>query len=115
MALRGEWHDAVLAKARRSVGGRRLCAVTGVMEHAGDRLTGHHVIERAKLRDAARRLGRPEEEVVWDPRNGLPVLWSRHERHTSRIEPIPRSALLPENVEFAEEIGLGWLLERIYP
>jgi hypothetical protein len=88
--------------------------VTGIPETATDRLTCHHVIERAKIRDAAKRLGLPDWELLWDPRCGLPVLWSRHERHTSRVEPIPLASLLPENVEFADAIGLGWLLDRIY-
>ncbi len=103
-----------MAKARRGPDGRRICPVTGKPETATDRLTGHHTIERAKIRDAARRLGVPEEELLWDPRCGLPVLWSRHERHTSRVEPIPYECLLPENLEFADALGLLWLLARTY-
>lgn len=109
------WIAAVLRKAPRDKHGRRCCAVTGRPQSALDPLEGHHVIDQQKLKRVAKTLGVAEEELLWDERVGLPVLRSRHARHTSRAEPIPRAALRPENWEFAEAVGLREWVEARYP
>lgn len=109
------WIDRVLAKAARDrATGRRVCAVSGVPEFADDPLEGHHILPQALLRREAGALGVEAEELLWDARNGLPVRRSVHARHTSRKEPIPLAALRPENLEFADALGLRWVLERDY-
>jgi len=70
---------------------------------------GHHAIGKQTLK----RLGL--RRLLWDRRNRVPVCEHRHEQHTSGYRPIPRE-LLPASVfEFAEEVGLGWWLDRHYP
>lgn len=78
-------------------------------------MQGHHVIAQQRLRRFASAHGMDPVALVWDPRNGMPVARSRHGQHTLRGHPIPRSALLESNWEFAREHGLDWMLERDYP
>lgn len=92
------WWESVMGAAK----GR--CAVTG--ERADE---CHHVVTRQQLR--RRGLG----HLVWDERNGLAVSHDVHRRHTLAVERIPRRCLRPENLEFADEHGLGYLVERYYP
>jgi hypothetical protein len=69
---------------------------------------GHHAIAKQSLK----RHGL--HRVLWDPRNRVPVCEHRHEQHTTRYRPIPRS-LLPASVfEFADELGLGRYIDKVY-
>ena len=86
------------------------CAVCG---YEGVFLQAHHVIEQKRIR----KLG---PEVLWDSRNGLAVCCEPapnrcHERHTLAVKRIPREALRPENLAFAEEHGFEWAIDRFYP
>lgn len=70
---------------------------------------GHHAIAKSKLR----QLGLIA--ACMDLRNRVPVCEHRHEQHTTGYRPIPRE-LLPASVfEFADELGLGWYVDRHYP
>lgn len=85
-----------------------VCPYEG--EECEGRVTGHHIIEKQTIR--RRSLGK---RAMWDLRNRLPVCEGRHHSHTSRAKPIPR-AVLPESAfAFAEDHGLSWLLDKIYP
>ena len=72
-------------------------------------LQAHHVITQQKLRKLKR------EDLRWDVRNGLTLCERHHRRHTRALKRVPFELLRPENVEFAEELQLGWLLEKQYP
>lgn len=93
-----EFREQVVATGR--------CAMRG--PHDGP-LQAHHVLTVQALR----RYGLAEH--VWDARNGLCLCELHHARHHRALERVPR-ALLPGAVfEFADEVGLGWLLDREYP
>ncbi len=70
----------------------------------------HHVIPRMKLRQA-----HVPRELWDDPRNIMRISYDKHRRHHSRHEPLLRSDLPDGIEEFAEEVGLGWWLDRHYP
>jgi hypothetical protein len=72
-------------------------------------LQAHHVITQQQLRK------RGLIHLRWDVRNGMALCERAHSRHTTAVERIPYSLLSPENIAFAEENGLGWLLDRYYP
>jgi hypothetical protein len=100
-----EWKRQVFERQRTHRGGPALCAVTGESLYfiADD---AHHVLDKSLLRQ------RELFHLVWDARNGLAVKSIIHAGHTSRMRPIPRSALLPCNWEFAREIG-PWAVARL--
>ena len=68
----------------------------------------HHVIEAKTLKK------RGLHEHLYDVRNRLPVCEWRHEQHTTRFKPIPRRLIPASAEEFAEELGLTYLLDRYY-
>lgn len=83
----------------------------GPCVRCGSRLSvdGHHVIPKRVLR----RLG--FHDRLLDTRNRLALCRRDHERHENRSEPVTRE-LLPASVfEFADELRLGWYLDRHYP
>jgi hypothetical protein len=72
----------------------------------------HHAIPKASLRD----LFPDRPELVWDVRNA--VLLCRltcHGRHHVRFEPLARDKLPRDVFDFAAELGITWLLEKLYP
>lgn len=86
----------------------------------------HHVIRQQHLRSwvslkaRAEQFTAGEEEdlrvsVLWDVRNGLAVCERAHRRHHNRVEPIPRSVLLPANILFANDLQLTHRIEAEYP
>lgn len=92
---------------RRDLGGCAVCAAEGG-ECRGP-VQGHHAVSRQVLREHGLIA------AMSDIRNRVPVCEHRHEQHTTGYRPIPRE-LLPASVfEFAEEVGLGWWLDRHYP
>lgn len=77
-----------------------------------DQGEAHHAIPKASLRD----LFPNRPELIWDPRNA--VLLCRevcHPRHHLRFEPLGREKLPAPVVDFARELGITWLLEKLYP
>jgi hypothetical protein len=69
----------------------------------------HHILYQQELRKHG------HSDLLWDLRNRLVVEYRKHERHHSGAEPIKMSELSLENVQFAEELGLYWLLVKHYP
>lgn len=69
---------------------------------------GHHVITTQALR----RYGFTDR--LWDPRNCLPVCFDCHGSHHGASRRIPLSVLSEDARAFADELGLGYLLERYY-
>lgn len=91
---------------RRDLGPCVVCPAEGATCRGP--VTGHHIIPKSKLRD----LG--FAAYLMDLRNRLAVCEYRHEQHTTAYKLIPRE-LLPASVfEFADELGLGWYLDRHY-
>ena len=100
-----EWKRRVFDRQRERPAGPALCAVTGEpLSFAID--DAHHVTPKSLLRECGLY------HLIWDERNGLAVKRFVHSGHTSCMRPIPRSALLPCNLEFARELG-PWALARI--
>ena len=71
----------------------------------------HHVIRRQHVK---RYIG-SSPDVLWDPRNVLGLCRDCHERHTNRSRPVPRHVVPLAALDFAEDHGLTWLIEREYP
>ena len=89
------------AGARVRVGGEVVETVT--------HLQAHHGLSRQRLR----RHGL--EHLYWDPRNSIPACEEPcHRRHTLALARIPLAALPQAALDFAEELGLGYALEREY-
>ena len=70
---------------------------------------GCHVIPQQTLRRHGHR------ESLWDVRNGVGACERAHRRHDNHQERWPRERLPGYVLEFAEELGLGWYMERFYP
>lgn len=69
----------------------------------------HHIVKRQTLRTHGHQI----EE--WNLANRLPLCRAHHEAHHSGANPVPR-ILLPASVfEFADDLGLGWWVDRHYP
>lgn len=94
--------------------GRAVDAVDGLPGSANDPIEAHHVLPKSKLKQYARTHGLEEAALVWDPRNGMPVRRSRHDRHTRGFDRIPRADVPGSAVAFAEELGLDWVLDLQY-
>lgn len=92
---------------------RNPCAMCG--ETDGTKLQGHHVISQQHLRREARARGIDEDVLLWDERVGMSLCETCHNRHESRFAPVPYEKLTEAHLEFAEEMGLVWLLENCYP
>lgn len=86
------------------------CALNMRGDHVCEgKVRGHHLIAQHALRK------RGLHEFLWDKRNRLAVCDAAHHRHHTRCAPLPRSVLPDSVFEFAEELGLLWLLEKTYP
>lgn len=69
----------------------------------------HHIVGAHTLRK------RGLNAHLMDLRNRLSVCEHRHEQHTNGYRPIPRELLTMQVFEFADELGLGWYLDKHYP
>jgi hypothetical protein len=92
---------------REDIGACAVCPAEGVACRGP--VQSHHLIAKGALKR------RHLDEHLWDKRNRLAVCEWRHEQHTTRFKPIPRELLPPAVWEFAEELGLTYLIERAYP
>lgn len=106
-----KWHRYVTVGAK---GKRRPCVECGALWN----IEAHHVIAKQEIKRVA-RTGRwewdREQEAIWDNRNGIPVCSECHMRHESAYKRISRGNVPPSAVEFADELGVGYLIERYYP
>jgi hypothetical protein len=75
----------------------------------------HHAIREQVLRRFARDYGFVFGEVRWDRRLRILLCTCCHTNHTARSQRLPFSILRPETIALAEELGLGWSLDREYP
>lgn len=92
---------------KTAVGPCQVCpAEGGVCE--GD-VQGHHAITQQALKN------RGLHASLWDTRNKVDVCTHRHEQITTSSKPLPRRLLPAAVFEFADELGLGWYLDRFYP
>jgi hypothetical protein len=71
-------------------------------------LRAHHVIYQKHLR----REGL--DHLLWDPCNGAALCEHHHRRHHAGYQPIPRRLLPTRCIMFANDYGLGVLLDRFY-
>ena len=110
------FHDAAVKKAcvvcgrtdREARAGVRV-VIFGKAVQTVTHLQAHHALSRQRLR----RLGL--EHLFWDPRNAVAVCEDPcHRRHTSALDRIPLAALPQAALDFADELGLGYALEREY-
>ncbi len=72
------------------------------------RVQGHHVVAKQALKR------RGLVDWLYDTRNRLAVCEKRHMQHESGFRRIPRALVPASAEEFAGELGLDWLLDRVY-
>lgn len=72
-------------------------------------LEGHHVLPQQLLK----REGLHGK--LWDVRNGLGLCRYHHARHESYAQRVPRDVVPNDAFDFADELGLGWAIDREYP
>lgn len=53
-------------------------------------------------------------EAVWDTRNGLGACYKAHRRSDGALERFPAHCISAEARAFADELGLGWMLDKLY-
>lgn len=105
--------------------GRYVCPVCGKSQLVVE-FHSHHIIAKQAIKKAVRsivyrdRLNVEEHErllrrLLWDVRNGLACCKWCHSRHTDAVRRIPRKLLPRFAFEFADELGLRWMIERDYP
>ena len=106
-----KWHRYVTVGAKAK---RRPCVECGSLFN----IEAHHVIAKQTIKRMARSEKWDwdrEQETIWDFRNGIPVCVDCHQRHETAYRRISQSNVPPEAVEFADELGVGYLIERYYP
>lgn len=95
------------------------CAMCHAFPLSGDELAtlapqirkieGHHLLPQRDLK----RHGYADR--LWDERNGMGLCELHHHRHERYVQRVPRDLLSESAYEFADELGLGWLIDREYP
>lgn len=85
---------------------KSVCAVGGP-EH-GSSLEVHHIVPKQILK----REGFTDR--LWDDRNALVLCRHCHARHEHAVLRVPFAVLTVQAQEFADELSLGWVLERYY-
>jgi hypothetical protein len=98
-----------------------VCLADGLTADRHPRRDAHHVLPAQRLRRYVRARKLPAEEAATlrrsllnDVRNGVSLCRRCHDRHESAHRRVPRE-LLPGRVEqFAVELGLAHVLDRIY-
>lgn len=104
--VRTEAEKAAALLWRTDLGPCTICPAEGGT--CGGPVQGHHAVAKEALKRRAMWA------FLWDRRNRVPVCEFRHEQETTGYKPIPRE-LLPGSVfEFADELGLGWYIDRHY-
>lgn len=96
-----EWKTRVLASGGCAVHDDPMCCEFP--------MRAHHVVTQQSLRKHGLKVLR------WETDNGLPVCEGAHRRHHSGLLRIPRERLPAAAIRFAENAGLGYLIERYYP
>lgn len=98
---RREFKLAVLALDGR-------CLVHDDLGECSGPLQSHHVLTQQQLRK------RGHADLLWSPANGMTCCERSHARHTKAVERI-ELARVPERCRaFAEDLGLGYLLDQFY-
>lgn len=92
---------------------RQRCVVCGADERTarskGTRLQGHHCISQQSLRNHG------HADKLWAAANGVAACeYPCHSQHTTAVRRIKRSALPTPALEFAMELGLGYLIDKQY-
>jgi hypothetical protein len=72
----------------------------------------HHVIPLSTILDASHLSEKERAERAYDARNGMPVCKRCHERHETATKRIPLGKLLPQHLEWADDNGFTYYIER---
>jgi hypothetical protein len=86
-----------------------ICAMSFEDPICEARLQAHHIIPQQTLRKHG------HGDKLGDRRNWVYLCRRHHRRHHSGHQRLPREALRQETLDFAEETGLSWYLDRHYP
>jgi len=100
------WFETAMRAKGKGLPMKSVCAVGGAKHR--DSLQIHHVIPKRILKVEG------HADRLWDPRNSLVLCSSCHARHESALRKVPLALLRPAHFEFAEELGLLWVLDRFY-
>jgi hypothetical protein len=108
-AAAGVWHQRVVRGRCVMCAWLPAVAEDRARRAVGARKQAHHLLPKRYLK----REGLHAH--LWDVRNGMALCAFHHERHENFVQRVPRQLLLPTAFEFADELGLGWLIDREYP
>ena len=75
----------------------------------------HHIVPKQRLKNRPGLTDQGRMELVWDPRNGVPLCRTHHSRVTVGFRRLAPSMVPTEALEFASEYDLGWALEQEVP
>lgn len=126
-ALRLAWtklDEQAHAEWRRKVirGRCVICVLKGRRSDLHHEHDPHHVLPARYIRRYVRSLQLPAAEarkllrsLLYDPRNGLCLDRRCHDRHEMAFEHVPYEAIPQKAIQFARELGLEWVLEKLYP
>lgn len=84
------------------------CLVHDDLGDCSGPLQAHHCLTQQQLRR------RGFADRLWTPENGMTICERAHARHTKAVERIERSRVPERCVVFAEDLGLGYLLDQFY-
>lgn len=98
------------------------CAARGREHDADNRRDPHHILPARYLRRYVRGLRLPADEarvllrsLLYDPRNGMCLCRKCHENHENASHSVLREMIPAKAWQFAEELGMAHVLERLYP
>src|SRR5688500_7119207 len=95
----------------RAVLAKGTCVLRRADDPCGGPCDPHHIIPKQRLKAHSSTLSRQERmELVWDPRNGVPVCRHHHHQLSVGFRRLHHLKLPPEAVEFASDHGLAWAL-----
>jgi hypothetical protein len=99
-----------------------MCVWLGKSRDAHYEYDPHHVLPARYIRRYVRSLRLPADEaarlmrsLLYDPRNGICLDRRCHEKHETAFLPVPREAIPAKAWQFTRELGLEWVLDRLYP
>lgn len=99
-----------------------MCAARGVEIDAHSTRDAHHILPARYIRRYVRSLQLPAEDaakllrsLLYDHRNGLCLCRRCHDKHETGHTRVPRSLLPVKALQFARELRLDYVIERLYP
>lgn len=99
-----------------------MCLRSGRARDAHATRDAHHILPARYIRGYVRSLKLPAAEarvllrsLLWDRRNGMSLCRSCHDNHESAFRRVPRVAIPMKARQFARELEMEYVIDRLYP